>query len=358
MSISSINTAALTFRRGRVANEDIQALSPCWTYNPSSWRQRIPIVVLAAIGFVIAGYLALYQIRDRLPWITRVWDPFFGNGSEIILNSWVSTLLPISDATLGALGYFADAVTGAIGGQKRWKTMPWLVVLFGVFVGPLGIISVLLVILQPVLFDSWCTFCLVTAGISILMIGPAMDEVLASLQFLKRERAAGRPLWDAFWYGSRDHNAELATDASENAFDPALVESFEEERRGSIAVTWTALASVLSMIVGIGLTALPHAMGFAGALQLSDHIVGPIIASFACIAICQTTQAMRWLNVPLGLWVILSPFLFASDGVLLIHVAIGLAIVVFSMITGPERHHLGGGWTSLWRSREPKPALA
>ena len=77
--------------------------------------------------------------------------------------------------------------------------MPWLVVLFGLFVGPLGGVSVVLVMLQPLLYDSWCTLCLATAAISVVMIGPAMDEVLASLQHLKRERDAGRSLWRAFW---------------------------------------------------------------------------------------------------------------------------------------------------------------
>jgi hypothetical protein len=31
------------------------------------------------------------------------------------------------------------------------------------------------------------------------MIGPAMDEFLASLQYLKRQKAAGRSVWKAFW---------------------------------------------------------------------------------------------------------------------------------------------------------------
>jgi len=35
------------------------------------------------------------------------------------------------------------------------------------------------------------------------MIGPAMDELLASLQYLKREHDHGRSVWHAFW-GSGD----------------------------------------------------------------------------------------------------------------------------------------------------------
>jgi hypothetical protein len=169
---------------------------PGWDYNPSAWRQRWPIIALAIIGFVVAGYLTLYQVR----WIDNVWEPFFGDGSERILTSWVSELLhPVPDAGLGALSYLLDAVAGAIGGRRRWQTMPWMVILFGLAVGPLGVVSVLLVVLQPVLFDSWCTLCLVSGAVSVLMIGPAMDEVLASLQHLKRESQSGRSVWRAFW---------------------------------------------------------------------------------------------------------------------------------------------------------------
>jgi hypothetical protein len=166
-----------------------------WSYNPSSWPERLPIVGLALVGFAIAGYLALYQLR----FFIDVWEPFFGDGSRIILNSSVSRILPIPDAALGAFGYLLDAITAIIGGRARWRKMPWIVVLFGVAVGPLGLVSVLLVILQPVLFDAWCTLCLVSALISVLMIGPAADEVLASLQYLKRERVRGGSLWRAFW---------------------------------------------------------------------------------------------------------------------------------------------------------------
>lgn len=170
---------------------------PGWSYNPSTWAQRLPIIALALIGFAIASYLALYQVGR----VSRVWEPFFGSGSERILHSWVSRLVPVSDAGLGAMGYLLDAVAGLIGGRTRWRTMPWIVIVFGIAVGPAGVISVLLVILQPVLFDAWCTLCLASAVVSILMIGPAMDEVLASLQHIRQRSRAGESVWRAFWGG-------------------------------------------------------------------------------------------------------------------------------------------------------------
>jgi uncharacterized membrane protein len=172
-----------------------EGIPPGWSYNPATWGQRLPIVGLAVIGVGIATYLALFQLNI----ISEVWEPFFGNGSKKILTSETSNILPIPDAALGALGYLLDALTGAIGGIRRWRTMPWIVIMFGLAVGPLGFISILLVVLQPVLYDAWCTLCLCSAVISIVMIGPAMDEMLASLQYMKRVKDSDTSTWKAFW---------------------------------------------------------------------------------------------------------------------------------------------------------------
>ena len=159
------------------------------------------------MGFTLSSYLALYQLGV----ISDVWEPFFEDGSRRVLDSALSRVLPVPDAAVGALGYFVDGVTGAVGDRRRWQSMPWMVILFGLAVAPLGIISLLLVIAQPVVIGAWCTLCLISAFIAILMIGPAMDEVLASLQYLKRQRDAGQSVWHAFWGRAR---GDPARDAS------------------------------------------------------------------------------------------------------------------------------------------------
>lgn len=170
-------------------------MPPGWKTNPSAWGERIPIIVLALVGLLIASYLGAFQ----LGFIDTVWEPFFGDDSRRILTSGVSEVLPVPDAVLGAIAYLLDAVAGAIGGRGRWRSMPWIVILFGLAVGPLGAVSILLVILQPVLLNSWCTLCLTTALISLVMIGPALDETLVSLQYLKRVSRHGGSVWRAFW---------------------------------------------------------------------------------------------------------------------------------------------------------------
>lgn len=171
------------------------AVPPGWDANPSAWHQRLPIVAVALTGLAIAIYLALFQYGV----VETVWEPFFGDGSATVLDSKLSRVLPVSDAALGAAGYLADAVSGVLFGVHRWRTHPWIVVFFGIAVGPLGLISVLLVIAQPVLYGSFCTLCMVSAAISLAMIPPAVDEVLASLQRLRRVQLAGGSVWRAFW---------------------------------------------------------------------------------------------------------------------------------------------------------------
>jgi uncharacterized membrane protein len=179
------------------AHQPAASVPPGWSYNPSSWSERLWLVGVAVLGFGISGYLALYQYGV----FEDVWEPFFNRGSEQVLHSFLSRVLPIPDAALGAAAYALDAVTGLIGRQDRWRSMPWMVILFGLAVGPLGIVSVLLVIAQPAVLHAWCTLCLGSAVISLIMIGPAMDEILASLQFLRRCHERNAPLWTVFWRG-------------------------------------------------------------------------------------------------------------------------------------------------------------
>lgn len=170
-------------------------IPPGWSYNPSVWPERLPIVALAASGFAIATYLALYQYRV----IGSVWEPFFGKGSVRVLNSWISRALPVSDAAIGASVYLLEVFAGLIGGEDRWRAKPWAVLLLGLIVAMLGVVSLLLMILQPLLFGSWCTLCLAAALTSIVMVGLALDEVLATLQHLVRVSQEGGSLPKAIW---------------------------------------------------------------------------------------------------------------------------------------------------------------
>ena len=167
---------------------------PGWGHNPSRWSHRLPVLLLALAGCGVATYLALYQLDI----LQTVWEPFFGNGSTVILSqSAIAHLLPVPDAALGAFVYLLEALAELPGDESRWRTKPWAVVLLGLIAAGLGVAAVGLVVCQPILFSHFCTLCLASAACSLLGCAAAAPEVWATLQHLRRERRRGQPWWHA-----------------------------------------------------------------------------------------------------------------------------------------------------------------
>lgn len=172
-----------------------------WNYNPSSWNQRIRIGLIALVATFIALYLGLYQWRV----IDSVWDPLFGDGTRNVLDSDLShqftSWIRVPDAILGVFAYLSDAVFAIAGSERRWQDRPWLVIVFGIDVIPIGIVSIILVILQGIVVKFWCFLCLVTAAISLILIIMAYDEVVSSCIYLYevKKRSNWTTLWWAFW---------------------------------------------------------------------------------------------------------------------------------------------------------------
>ncbi len=193
---------------------DLNAHVPPYSHNPSAWSQRIPICLLAFVAAAISTHLSMYQ------WglIENSWDPVFGEGSNRVLKSDAAKsmykILGIHDAALGVIAYLGDAILGFAGSTRRWQYRPWLVILFGIDVIPLGIVSVILVLCQAFIVGDWCFLCLVTAAISLILVYWAWDEVRASLMYLKlvwTQTHDKRLLWRAFW-GYRDEAFERAAE--------------------------------------------------------------------------------------------------------------------------------------------------
>lgn len=191
----------------------LEAIAPPWDYNPSAWRQRVHICILAGVAFFIAAYMALYQWRL----IDSVWDPVFGDQSQRVLDSDVSETmrrwLGMPDAALGAIAYLGDVIYGLAGSTRRWQYRPWMTILFGIDVIPLGIVSSILVVLQGSVVGYWCFLCLVTAAISLVLVYWAYDEVWSCLLYLRRvwrQTRDPRLLWDVIWGKASARANEMA----------------------------------------------------------------------------------------------------------------------------------------------------
>lgn len=293
-------------------------IPPGWTYNPSTAGQRIPIMFLAFLGFVFSKYLAAYQLGH----IPDAWDPFFSNGTEKVLKSSVSKAFPVSDAGLGALTYLLDVVAASIGGRNRWRTMPWAVVLFGLMIIPAGVTSITLIMLQPISVGAWCTICLITAFIMLTMVPPAVDEVLASLQLLRRKHLEGSPFWKTFWLGSHEE-----------------LEKAPPQVRAHGTLAHIAACSAL----GIWLMFAPALFEIEGLAANNIYIVASLITTFSIIAFSEIARIVRLINVPLGLWLAASAWFMGSmpQGVEWHSLLVGLALILLSLPRGKVAQRFG-----------------
>ncbi len=314
---------------------------PGWSYNPSSWPQRWAMIALGAAGWVVSRYLATYQ----LGYLDRVWDPFFGfaGGSGAVLDSRMSHALPISDAGLGAIAYTFEFLMGYMGGPARWRTMPWMVALFGVLVIPLGLTHIALVSSMPVVVGHWCAFCLLAAAIMLPMIPLEVDEVVAMGQHLveaKRRGDRDGSLWAIFWKGGSADGC-TADDRS-----PDLAELPERPANVFLASVWGMTVPwtlAVSALLGAGLMFAPAVFGDAGRAADVAHLGGAFVVTVSVVCMAEVLRAGRWLNILLGTGIALLPWL--SDGATtagaVTATVAGLTIAGLAIPRGPKRESYG-----------------
>ncbi len=155
---------------------------------PSTWRHRLPVLVLAVLGCGISAYLTLYQWHVT----TVVWDPVFGSrSSERVLTSALSRMLPLPDATLGAVAYVVEAAATLVGGERRWERTPVVVLVYGLILAGLALTSCALVVAQLLVVRGLCTLCLASAAISIVNAALGKPEAAAALRGIAGTRVAG-----------------------------------------------------------------------------------------------------------------------------------------------------------------------
>lgn len=251
------------------------------------------------------------------------------NGTEFIITSDVSKAWPIADGGLGAATYMVEVLMGAMGGRSRWRTMPWMVLMFGIAVVPLGVVSIYFIIIQPIEIGTYCTLCLPFA----------LDELVAMGQFLVQNVDRGRSFWSSFLKG--DALPGRGKDETPG-FDSTLPEMITSAARGN-TIPWTLVASVM---VGVWLMFSRVVFGTAPPRADSDHLVGALVITVAVIAMAEVARPLRFINVLFGLWLIAAPWLLAGEtlGAAAASVVAGLVLVGLSLPRGPRSAEHYGGW--------------
>jgi hypothetical protein len=232
------------------------------------------------------------------------------------------------------MAYTLEALLALKGGESRWRTMPWMVVLFGLLVVPLGLVSITLIILQPLVVGAWCFLCLCTAFCMTIMVALAIDEVAVLLQFMRRQLKSGQKFWDLFWKGAPCPGATEDTRTPE--LDVDLFSLLKASCRG-VSIPWNLFVSLL---LGALLMLSPWYWGFR---FNADYIVGAFTIVVSVISMAEIVRKARFLNLLLGAALILSLSTFHKSlptAAIVVELCIGAALILLSFRKGPIRHGL------------------
>lgn len=118
--------------------------------------------VLALAGAGVAGYLTAVQAGA----IERAWDPIFGDGTDQVIGSSVANVLPFPDALLGVLAYLAEVVLLVLVARTTGQVARWARRLLETGAVAFGLAGAALVLLQALVVHAWCSWCLLSAGLS------------------------------------------------------------------------------------------------------------------------------------------------------------------------------------------------
>ena len=116
---------------------------------------------------------------------------------------------------------------------------------------------------------------------------------------------------------------------------------------------------IFNIILGIWLMAAPQLLSYHGMAADNDHIIGPVVASFAIIALSGCTNAVGKYNIPLGAWLLFAPWVLDYDKEISIanDMVTGVLIIVFSLFRRTTKNQYGGGWRYVFKRDISHPRL-
>lgn len=108
-------------------------------------------------------------------------------------------------------------------------------------------------------------------------------------------------------------------------------------------------ARAANTALGLWLMAAPAVLGYAAPASTNDRVVGPIVASFAIIAVWEATRPLRRANTVLGGWLLVCPWILGYPALPAVHsLVVGVLVLAFSLVRGEVKARFGGGWSALW----------
>jgi hypothetical protein len=202
--------------------------------------------------------------------------------------------------------------------------------LFGVLVIPVSVVSIVLIILQPVVVGAWCSWCLATGVCMLIMILFTGGELVAVLEYLREARQKGSSLWQVFWKGG-----EL----------PKMRAQVKPiDRAGTQAWGFTfPLNLVAAALLGIWLMASPEWLGISGAVATSNFVLGPLVTTFSVISFTEVFRSARYVLILFGVGLMAAPLIATGPAVagIINNLAVGAAIIALAFHKGLIRERYG-----------------
>jgi hypothetical protein len=109
---------------------------------------------------------------------------------------------------------------------------------------------------------------------------------------------------------------------------------------GGVGLPWTL---AVSMAIGAWLMLTRLILGTDGGMADADHVIGALVLTVAVTACAEVGRPVRFLNVGLGVALLVTPFAFEAELIaMLASLACGVALIALSLPRGAIRQRYGG----------------
>jgi uncharacterized membrane protein len=146
-------------------------------------RRRRGIVGLSLFSVASMSLIALYQI-GILKHVPEPSLPGF-DADKVNGSAQAYEILQTPDAVLAVGSYAATAALAAMGPPDRARTMPWVPLVMAVKTAFDAVLAVKLLIEQPTRYQTFCLWCLLSAGATLTTAPLAWPEARQAVRQLQ-----------------------------------------------------------------------------------------------------------------------------------------------------------------------------
>src|SRR5690606_26099133 len=112
-----------------------------------------------------------------------------------------------------------------------------------------------------------------------------------------------------------------------------------EMLQGGVHLPWTRW---LAALVGVWLMFTRVTLGAEGGMANADHVIGALVLTVLSVAAAEVARAARFLLIPLGIALLITPFVYDAGGVqLAASLVAGVALIVLSLPRGAISSNYG-----------------